>query len=89
VLAIASEVASDCEADALVPVLHSELQPFVNRLCADLASLDGEQGDDDSESRCGCRAEDTYICAGCRAANGDDDTNAHGFYDTYTTDAAW
>jgi hypothetical protein len=61
VLAIASEVASDCDADALVPVLHSELAPFVRTLCTDLASLDGEQGDDD--------------------------TNAYGFYGTHSTDA--
>lgn len=60
VLAIASEVSSD--PDALIPVLHAELEPFVRTLCNDVVTLDGEQGDD---------------------------TNAHGFYGTHTTDAAW
>ncbi len=69
---IASEVASDCEADALVPVLHAELEPFIRTLCADLASLDGEQGD----------------CSETTPSH-NDDTNAHGFFDTHTTDAAW
>lgn len=64
VLAIASEVASDADAaDAIVPVLHSELQPVVTALCNDLAARN-----DDAQG---------------------DDTNAHGFFDTYTTDAAW